>query len=37
VHAHIPVIGVTELVPPQRSFQRWQLAQARQLAAALAR
>jgi zinc/manganese transport system substrate-binding protein len=37
VHAHIPVIGVTELVPPQRSFQQWQLAQARQLAAALAR
>jgi zinc/manganese transport system substrate-binding protein len=37
VHAHIPVIGVTELVPPQRSFQQWQLAQARQLAAALNR
>jgi zinc/manganese transport system substrate-binding protein len=37
VHAHIPVIGVTETLPPKRSFQEWQLAQARQLAAALAR
>jgi zinc/manganese transport system substrate-binding protein len=37
VRAHIPVIGVTELLPPHRSFQQWQLAQARQLAAALLR
>ena len=35
--AHIPVIGVTETLPPQRTFQQWQLSQARQLAAALAR
>jgi zinc/manganese transport system substrate-binding protein len=34
--AHIPVVGVTETLPPHRSFQQWQLAQARQLAAALA-
>jgi zinc/manganese transport system substrate-binding protein len=34
--AHIPVVGVTETLPPRRSFQQWQLAQARQLAAALA-
>lgn len=33
--AHIPVVGVTETLPPHRSFQQWQLAQARQLAAAL--
>ena len=35
--AHIPVAGVTETLPPHHSFQQWQLAQARQLAAALAR
>jgi zinc/manganese transport system substrate-binding protein len=35
--ARIPVVGVTELLPPHRSFQQWQLAQVRQLAAALAR
>ncbi len=35
--AHIAVVGVTEMLPPHRSFQQWQLAQARQLAAALAR
>jgi zinc/manganese transport system substrate-binding protein len=35
--AHIPVVGVTETLPPHRTFQQWQLAQARQLAAALAR
>jgi zinc/manganese transport system substrate-binding protein len=35
--SHIPVIGVSETLPPHRSFQQWQLAQARQLAAALAR
>lgn len=34
-HAHIPVVGVTETLPPHHSFQQWQLAQARQLAAAL--
>jgi len=34
--AHIPVVGMTETLPPHRSFQQWQLAQARQLAAALA-
>jgi zinc/manganese transport system substrate-binding protein len=35
--AHIAVVGVTETLPPHRSFQQWQLAQARQLSAALAR
>jgi zinc/manganese transport system substrate-binding protein len=35
--AHIPVVAVTETLPPHRTFQQWQLAQARQLAAALAR
>ncbi len=35
--AHIPIVGVTETLPPHRTFQQWQLAQARQLAAALAR
>jgi zinc/manganese transport system substrate-binding protein len=35
--AHIPVIGVTETLPPHLTFQQWQLAQARQLAKALAR
>jgi zinc/manganese transport system substrate-binding protein len=34
--AHIPVIGVTEMLPPHLTFQQWQLAQARQLAKALA-
>ena len=33
--AHVPIVGVTETLPTQRSFQQWQLAQARQLAAAL--
>jgi zinc/manganese transport system substrate-binding protein len=37
MRAHIPVVGVTETLPPHRTFQQWQLAQARQLAAALAR
>jgi zinc/manganese transport system substrate-binding protein len=35
--AHLPVVGVTETLPPHRSFQQWQLAQAQQLSAALAR
>jgi zinc/manganese transport system substrate-binding protein len=35
--AHIPIVGVTETLPPHRTFQQWQLAQARQLAEALAR
>jgi zinc/manganese transport system substrate-binding protein len=35
--AHIPVVAVTETLPPHRTFQQWQLAQVRQLAAALAR
>jgi zinc/manganese transport system substrate-binding protein len=35
--AHIPVVGVTETLPPHATFQRWQLAQLRQLAAALGR
>lgn len=35
--AHIPVIGVTELLPPNLTFQQWQLAQARRLAQALAK
>jgi zinc/manganese transport system substrate-binding protein len=33
--AHIPVVGVTETLPPKLTFQQWQLRQARQLAAAL--
>lgn len=33
--AHIPVVGVTETLPPNLTFQQWQLGQARQLAAAL--
>ena len=33
--AGIPVVGVSETLPPQRSFQRWQLAQAQALDAAL--
>src|SRR5579864_6196410 len=36
-HAGIPVVGVTETLPPKLTFQQWQLDQARQLAAALAR
>jgi zinc/manganese transport system substrate-binding protein len=36
-HAGIPVIGVSETLPPKLSFQQWQLGQARELAAALAR
>ena len=35
--AGIPVVPVTETLPPHRNFQQWQLAQARALAAALAR
>jgi zinc/manganese transport system substrate-binding protein len=34
-HAHIPIVGVSETLPPHRTFQQWQLAQARQLSAAL--
>ena len=36
-HAGIPVIGVSETLPPKLTFQQWQLGQARELAAALAR
>jgi zinc/manganese transport system substrate-binding protein len=35
--AGVPVVPVTETLPPHRNFQQWQLAQARALAAALAR
>ena len=35
--AGIPVVGVSETLPPHRSFQGWQLAQARALDDALAR
>jgi zinc/manganese transport system substrate-binding protein len=35
--AGIPVVGFTETLPPKLTFQQWQLEQARQLAAALAR
>jgi zinc/manganese transport system substrate-binding protein len=35
--AGIPVVPVTETLPPQLTFQQWQLDQARALAAALAR
>jgi zinc/manganese transport system substrate-binding protein len=35
--AGIPVVAVSETLPPHLSFQRWQLGQARALAAALAR
>lgn len=35
--AGIPVVPMTETLPPHRSFQQWQLEQARALAAALAR
>jgi zinc/manganese transport system substrate-binding protein len=34
--AGVPVVGVTETLPPQTTFQEWQLAQARALAGALA-
>ena len=37
VAAGIPVIGVTETLPPHLSFQQWQLAQAQQLDQALRR
>jgi zinc/manganese transport system substrate-binding protein len=35
--AQIPVVPVTETLPPGRTFQQWQLVQARALAAALGR
>ena len=35
--AGIPVVPVTETLPPRQTFQQWQLEQARALAAALAR
>ena len=35
--AGIPVVGMAETIPPRRSFQQWQLAQARSLEHALAR
>jgi zinc/manganese transport system substrate-binding protein len=35
--AGIPVVGVTETLPPHLTFQQWQLRQARAIAAALAR
>jgi zinc/manganese transport system substrate-binding protein len=31
----IPVVGVTETLPPGQSFQSWQLAQLREIAQAL--
>jgi zinc/manganese transport system substrate-binding protein len=37
VSHHVPVVGVSETLPPHLSFQQWQLRQARALAAALAR
>jgi zinc/manganese transport system substrate-binding protein len=36
-HAGVPVVGVTETLPPGATFQGWQLAQAKALQAALAR
>jgi zinc/manganese transport system substrate-binding protein len=36
-HAGIPIVAVTETLPPQLSFQQWQLEQARALEKALAR
>jgi zinc/manganese transport system substrate-binding protein len=33
----IPVVGVSETLPPHLTFQQWQLGQTRALAAALAR
>lgn len=35
--AHVPVVGVTETLPPGQTYQSWQLRQVRALAAALAR
>ena len=35
--AGIPIVGVTETLPPSQTFQQWQLAQATALYAALAR
>jgi zinc/manganese transport system substrate-binding protein len=35
--AHIPVVPVTETLPPGLSFQQWQLWQAQALEAALGR
>jgi zinc/manganese transport system substrate-binding protein len=35
--AHIPVVGVTETLPPHTTFQQWQLAQTQLLALALGR
>ena len=35
--AGIPVVAVRETLPPGLTFQRWQLGQARALAAALAK
>ena len=35
--AGIPTIGVSETLPPNVTFQQWQLAQAKQLEAALRR
>jgi zinc/manganese transport system substrate-binding protein len=35
--AHIAIVAVSETLPPGRTFQQWQLDQARALAAALAR
>ncbi len=36
-HAGVPVVGVTETLPPGATFQGWQLGQAKALQAALAR
>ena len=35
LRARVPVVAVTETLPPNRSFQQWQLAQVRALGAAL--
>jgi zinc/manganese transport system substrate-binding protein len=37
VHAGIPVVGVSETLPPHRTFQQWQLAQTRALFRALSK
>lgn len=37
LRAGIPVVGVTETLPPRRTFQQWQLAQTRALYRALAK
>lgn len=37
LHAGIPVVGVTETLPPHRTFQQWQLAQTRALYRALSK